>query len=77
MTFPTQQRTLLSNNGTWKFELLHDKTDPCVWIIRRSRSFLWFRWKSSTYWFFDKNNALDFARIQSAVRPLAVQSSPA
>ncbi len=73
MTFPTRQRTLLANNGIWKFELLHDKTDPCVWIVRRSRSFLWFRWQSSSYWFFDRNNALDFARTQSAVRPVAHQ----
>ncbi|NUN69182.1 MAG: hypothetical protein HUU02_05675 [Bacteroidetes bacterium] len=77
MNSPTRQRTVISNNGTWVFELLHDRTDPCVWIIRRSRAFLWFRWKRSLYWFFDRNNALEFARTQAAVHRPAGKGTPA
>lgn len=75
MKFPTKIRTVLSDGNGWRFELLHDRTDPCIWIIRRSRALLWFRWKSSAFWFYDKNNALNFARIQAAsLHPAAERS---
>ncbi len=75
MTSPTTSRTVLSDENGWRFELLHDRTDPCIWIIRRSRALLWFRWKSSAFRFYDKYNALDFARTQAASHRVAAERS--
>jgi hypothetical protein len=57
--------TILSNENGCCIELLHNACDPSLWTIRRSRKILWFRWNSSSYWFYDKRNALVFARKQA------------
>jgi hypothetical protein len=56
--------TILSNADGCCIELLHNAYDPCLWTIRRSRKFLWFRLNSSIHMFYDKRNALEFARKQ-------------
>lgn len=57
--------TILSNDSGCCIELLHYAYDPSVWIIRRSKKVLWFRLNASTFWFYDKKNALTFARKQA------------
>lgn len=57
--------TILTNENGCCIELLHHSYDPCLWIIRRSRKVLWFRWNRSLYWFYDKQNALRFAARQA------------
>lgn len=56
--------TILSNENGCCLELLHNGYDPSLWKIRRSRKFLWFRLRPSTFWFYDKQNALTFARSE-------------
>lgn len=53
--------TLSKDNGRY-IEILHRTDDPCVWKIRSSKKFLWFRIHSSTSWFMDKQQALNFAK---------------
>jgi hypothetical protein len=55
---------ILSNTNGLCIELLHRVDDPCVWVIRSSKKFLWFRMHSSTTWFMDKQQALIFAQNQ-------------
>jgi len=54
--------TILSNNNGRCIELIHHADDPCVWIIRISKKFLWFRMNPSTTLFMDKQQALIFAQ---------------
>ncbi|MFA6469587.1 MAG: hypothetical protein WCW35_11870 [Bacteroidota bacterium] len=56
--------TILSNESGFCIELLHNACDPMIWIIRRSKKFLWFRLHRSNSYFYDKQNALLFARKQ-------------
>lgn len=56
---------ILSNAGGRCIELLHNSYDPCLWTIRQSRKFLWLRLNSTTHLFYDKRNALEFARKQA------------
>jgi len=56
--------TILSNTNGLCIELLHRADDPCVWVIRKSKKFLWFRMHPSTTWFMDKQQALIFAQKQ-------------
>jgi hypothetical protein len=57
--------TILSNDGGCCVELIHNACDPTMWIIQRSKKILWFRFNRSTFWFFDKLNALTFAKKQA------------
>ncbi len=63
-TIGTNINTILSNENGRCVELLHRTDDPCVWIIRSSKKFLWFRMNTSTAWFLDKQQALIFAQEQ-------------
>lgn len=60
----TNINMVLSNTNGHCVELLHRADDPCVWIIRSSKKFLWFRMNSSKTWFLDKQLALAFAQKQ-------------
>lgn len=62
--FTTTDQILSETNGRC-IELLHYADDPCVWIIRESNKFLWFRWRSSSAWFFTKQQAMEFALRKS------------
>jgi hypothetical protein len=54
-------KTILSANGKYCVELLHSTNDPSLWIIRRSKKFLWLRLHSSIVWFLSKQQAIEFA----------------
>lgn len=69
MTPPNSSVELLSQMNGIRIELLHHADDPCVWIIRESRKFLWFRRKVSDVWFFTKEQALASVQRRSAERP--------
>ena len=59
--------SILTNNGGYCIELLHNACDPMIWIIRRSKKFLWLRLNRSDSYFYDKQNALAFARQQADI----------
>ncbi|MCK9407596.1 MAG: hypothetical protein WCX28_00195 [Bacteriovoracaceae bacterium] len=61
----TNINTILSNKDGCCIELQHNACDPSLWIIQRSKKILWFRLNRSTFFFYDKNNALIFARKQA------------
>lgn len=58
----TASNIILSNTNGRCIELLHHSDDPSIWKIRRSKKFLWLRLQSSTYCFYSKQNALNFAQ---------------
>ncbi|MBP6672370.1 MAG: hypothetical protein KA247_04445 [Bacteroidetes bacterium] len=69
MTLPKSSVELLSHSNGIFVELLHHADDPCVWIIRESKKFLWFRRNVSDVWFFTKEQALTSVHRHSAEHP--------
>jgi hypothetical protein len=60
--------TVISNDREHFVELTHHDSDPAVWIVRRSRKFMWFKKRISSDWFYDKQQALVFANEAQAER---------
>jgi hypothetical protein len=54
--------TIISNARDCFIELTHRDADPGLWIVRRTRRFLWFRRRISSDWFNDERQANDFAQ---------------
>jgi hypothetical protein len=56
------QTTIISNAAGCFIQLIHKDSNPTVWIVRRSKKFLWFKKTISSDWFTSGPNALEFAR---------------
>jgi hypothetical protein len=67
MTFvPVTTVTIIpSTAGSRYIDLIHSTGDPCAWIVRISKKFLWFRRNSTRVWFSDEQQALRFAQSKA------------
>lgn len=53
--------TVISNDRDFFIDLIHRDSDPGSWIVRHSRTILWFKKRISTDWFNDEQQAITFA----------------
>ena len=60
--FKASKSTMQSYDGQRIIDILYDRNDPLVWIVRSSKKFLWFRMNSSVISFQDEQQALQYAR---------------
>lgn len=58
---PWEYRTIISNIRKCFIEILHNGSDPSVWIVRRWKKILWFKKRISSDWFINKQQAFAFA----------------
>ncbi len=52
---------MIADSGGCLIELTHRSSDPGSWIVRRWKKILWWKKRTSTDWFLDKQEALVFA----------------
>jgi hypothetical protein len=57
-----KESMVISKAADCFIELIHRKSNPTVWIVRRSKKTLWFKKRLSSDWFTSGKQALSFAR---------------
>lgn len=56
-----KESTTISNTAGCFIELIHRKSNPTVWIVRRWNKDRWFNKFISSDWFTDEQQAMSFA----------------
>jgi hypothetical protein len=56
-----RSRTIVSEVGGCLVDVLHDDTDPGVWIVRHGRKIAFFRKHYPSIWFNDRRQAMEYA----------------
>ena len=54
--------TIISNAAGCYIQVIHNDSNPTVWIVKRSKKFLGFKKTISSDWFTNGQNALEFAK---------------
>ena len=57
-----KESTVISALPACFIELIHRRSNPTMWIVKRYRKRLWFKKQLSSHWFIDGQQALAFAQ---------------
>jgi hypothetical protein len=55
--------TVISNVRDCLIELIHNDSDPAMWIVRHWTKLMWFKKRISSHWFNDRQQATIFANL--------------
>lgn len=58
---------MISDDNGEIIDIIHRKSDPGTWVVRRRKRFLWMKRLISRDWFNDEEQALMFARTPKSV----------
>ncbi len=61
-----KQTTVVSRYSDCYIEVIHYRSNPTVWIVKRSRTFLFFKRQVLNRWFIDEKQAYAFAESLKA-----------